>query len=214
MFVSAVSSQAVCNATFGRTLEENIAKIKSYRLSTADKYFKDLDSPTPHHNKTLKQPGSTTDELPVIATAASSYHYFESVEMLTSLATVIRPTYPTIPVYYYDLGLEPDQKKEVNFELSSRYGLKFALVLEPRRLAPSFPSQNREIYYTCLYLKRNFTFLILTPGSRIHSKEFPINGNLLFKELFTLLKVTESEAIHKHCFRRFFLGTRRNNCST
>ena len=123
VFLSAVSSQAVCNATFGRTLEENIAKIKSYRLSRADKYFKDLDSPTPRHNKTLKQSGSATDELPVIVTAASSNHYLESVEMLTSLATVIRPTYPTIPVYYYDLGLEPAQKIEVNIELSSRHDL-------------------------------------------------------------------------------------------
>ena len=168
VLISAVSSQSVCNATFGRTLQDNIAKVKSYRLSPADKYFKDLDSQTPLPNRTLE----ATVELPIIVTAASSNHYLESVEMLNSLAAVVRSAYPTIPVYYYDLGLELDQKIEVNLGLSSRHGLCFAYVLEPRRLAPSWPSQKQRILLTYSHLRNKFYFSYINAwmANCVHSK--------------------------------------------
>ena len=106
--------QPVCNAKFGRTLRENIAKIKSYNLSEANKYFKLLNSVVPFHNDIANRPGLSTGDLPVIVTAASGNHYLESLEMLYSLKAVVMPAYPTIPVYYFDLGLEPHQKKEVH----------------------------------------------------------------------------------------------------
>ena len=118
VLVSAVP-QAVCNATFGRTLGENIAKIESYELSPADKYFKYLPSPGLLYSSVINQTELSTVELPIIVTAASSNHYLESLEMLYSLAEVVRPAYPVIPVYYYDLGLEPHQKTEVRGSLAA-----------------------------------------------------------------------------------------------
>ena len=118
MLISAVP-QAVCNASFGRTLGENIAKIESYELSPADKYFKYLDSPGQLYSSIVNHTELSAVELPIIVTAASSNHYLESLDMLYRLAEVVRPAYPVIPVYYYDLGLEPQQKTEVYLEQGS-----------------------------------------------------------------------------------------------
>ena len=102
-----------CNATFGRTLQENFAKIESYPLAEANKYFTYLESAISVHSDIVSRPALSTGELPAIVTAASSNHYLESLEMLYSLSAVVRPAYPTIPIYYFDIGLEPHQKLEV-----------------------------------------------------------------------------------------------------
>ena len=106
----------VCNATFGRTLQENFAKIESYPLAEANKYFTYLESAISVHSDIVSGPALSLAELPVIVTAASSNHYLESLEMLYSLSVVVRPAYPSIPVFYFDIGLEPRQKTEVNLD--------------------------------------------------------------------------------------------------
>lgn len=102
-----------CDAKFGKTLEENIEKVKSYNLSQADTYLRDLEPQTSKYEVSFKGPGSTGTEIPIIATGASSNHYLESLMMLKNLDKVVRPVYRSIKLYYYDLGLEPQQKEEV-----------------------------------------------------------------------------------------------------
>ena len=98
---------------FGKTLEENIEKIKSYNLSEADPYFHDLDAEDVMPEVVLKGPGTSNIEVPTIATGASSNHFLESLEMLKSLNKVVRPAYKTIQVFYYDLGLGPEEQDQV-----------------------------------------------------------------------------------------------------
>lgn len=106
-------SEATCTATFGKTLEENIEKIKSYNLSEADKYFYDIDLPSPKTEIIFKGAKSSDIEIPTVLTGASGNHYLESLEMLESLNTVVRSEYRNLQVFYYDLGLEPKQLEEV-----------------------------------------------------------------------------------------------------
>lgn len=97
-----------CNETFGKTQEEDIEKIKSYPLDVADKYLMDL-VPTSKPGKFYK--GET--ELPVIVTGASMNHMHEVEALFERLNTLVRPDYPSIKVYFYDLGLTSWQRAEV-----------------------------------------------------------------------------------------------------
>ena len=45
----------------------------------------------------------------VFGTAASSNHFEESLDAIASVQTY----FPTVPLYYYDLGLEPHQINQV-----------------------------------------------------------------------------------------------------
>ena len=103
----------VCDATFGKTLEENIDKVKSYNLSEADPYFHDLDPLDTTPKVILKGPETSDIEVPTVVTGASHNHFLESLEMLKGLNKVVRSAYKTIEVFYYDLGLESEEKDQV-----------------------------------------------------------------------------------------------------
>lgn len=105
--------QPACNATFGKTIEENIEKIKSYKLSEADRYFQNIDSQNAVPKTIFKGPGTSNIEVPTIVTGSSSNHFLESLEMLRSLDEVVRPEYRAIEVFYYDLGLERAEHQAV-----------------------------------------------------------------------------------------------------
>lgn len=105
-------SSGQCTAKFGKTLEENIEKIKSVDMSAADTYFRDLE-PTETPEIIYKEPGTTNIEVPTIATGASSNHFQESLGMLKTLKRIIWPAYKTVEVYYFDLGLEPDEVDQI-----------------------------------------------------------------------------------------------------
>ena len=105
-------SSGQCTAKFGKTLEENIEKIKSVDMSAADTYFRDLE-PKETPEIIYKEPGTTNIEVPTIATGASSNHLQESLGMLKTLKRIIWPAYKTVEVYYFDLGLEPDEVDQV-----------------------------------------------------------------------------------------------------
>lgn len=107
-----IESSGQCTARFGKTLEENIEKIKSVDMSAADTYFHDLE-PKETPEIIYKEPGTSNTEIPTIATGASSNHFQESLGMLRSLNGIIRRAYKAIEVYYFDLGLEPDEVDQI-----------------------------------------------------------------------------------------------------
>ena len=52
-------------------------------------------------------------EIPVMATAASSNHYDEAGMLIENLNTVVRPAYPSMQLYFFDIGLKDWQREQV-----------------------------------------------------------------------------------------------------
>lgn len=100
-----------CEAKFCPTLEGNQRKIASYNLSAADPYMPLLE-PKPNLESVYKGPGTSNIEIPVFVGGASSNHFGEGVRLIKHLNTLIRPAYPTMKLFIFDLGLTPSEKKQ------------------------------------------------------------------------------------------------------
>ena len=72
-------------------------------------------------NKTLevikKGPGTSNIEIPVLVGGASSNHFQEALGLFKNLNEVVRPVYPTTKLYYFDLGLRPNEISQVHVHL-------------------------------------------------------------------------------------------------
>ena len=113
-----ISQHPTCNARFCPTTEWNIRKIQSYNFSKAETYLQQLE-PKGTLEAIYKGPGTSNIEIPVLVGAASSNHYHEVLGLFKNLNEVVRPAYPSIKIFYYDLGLRPEQTSEVTSMLCS-----------------------------------------------------------------------------------------------
>ena len=84
-------------------------KIKSIDFSMAAPYLnklKPIGNPEIYFHK-------NGVEIPVMATAASSNHYDEAGMLIENLNTVVRPAYPSMQLYFFDIGLKDWQREQV-----------------------------------------------------------------------------------------------------
>ena len=76
------------------------------------------------HNLTskvvLKGTGTSNIEIPVLVSAVSSNHFEEALELCENLNDVVRPAYPTAPLFIFDLGLKPEEILQVYIHLSCK----------------------------------------------------------------------------------------------
>ena len=82
-------------------------------------------------------------ELPVIVTGASMNHMHEVEALFERLNTLVRPDYPSIKVYFYDLGLTSWQRAEVSsvsFEHFISNNLKMIFSVGTRRISLVYKS--------------------------------------------------------------------------
>ena len=108
-FFSAIRRDDVCDAGFGATIEDDMKKIKSIDFSMAAPYLKKL-KPIGNPEIFFHKNGV---EIPVMATAASSNHYDEAGMLIENLNTVVRPAYPSMQLYFFDIGLKDWQREQV-----------------------------------------------------------------------------------------------------
>ena len=71
--------------------------------------------PKPSLESIFKGPGTSNIEIPVFVGGASSNHMGEAVRLINHLNRDIRPAYPTLKLFFYDLGLTASQFQEVCF---------------------------------------------------------------------------------------------------
>ena len=111
---SELSSDVNCTAKFGKTWAEDLQKIKSYPLSSVNYYLRQLD-PVPSPRVLYSHEGPEGDlEAPVLVSGASSNHFEEVDLFINHLNSVIRPSYPNVPFYFFDLGMENWQSQKVS----------------------------------------------------------------------------------------------------
>ena len=103
-----ISENDQCEASFCPTLEGNKRKIASYNFSQAEPYMSQLD-PHPKLESIYKGPGTSGIEIPVFVGGASSNHMSEALRQIAHLNKDIRPAYPTLKVFFYDIGLSITQ---------------------------------------------------------------------------------------------------------
>ena len=111
---SELSSDVNCTAKFGKTRSEDLQKIQSYPLSSVDHYLRRLDpvpSPRVYHSREGPEAGV---EVPVLVTGASSNHFEEVGLLIKHINSVVRPVYPNVPFYFFDLGMEHWQTQKVS----------------------------------------------------------------------------------------------------
>ena len=122
-FFSAIRRDDVCDAGFGATIEDDMKKIKSIDFSMAAPYLNKL-KPIGNPEIFFHKNGV---EIPVMATAASSNHYDEAGMLIENLNTVVRPAYPSMQLYFFDIGLKDWQREQVRsytlFALFCLFGL-------------------------------------------------------------------------------------------
>ena len=69
--------------------------------------------PSPTLESIYKGPGTSSIEIPVFVGGASSNHMGEALRLIKHLNKDIRPAYPTLKLFFYDLGLTVSQFQEV-----------------------------------------------------------------------------------------------------
>lgn len=109
-----LSSNVNCTAKFGKTWAEDIQKIQSYPLSSVNHYLRQLDpvpSPRIFHSREGQETGV---EIPVLVSGASSNHYEEGNLFIYHLNSVVRPSYPSVPFYFFDLGMKHWQTQKIS----------------------------------------------------------------------------------------------------
>ena len=110
---SAITQDTPCEATFCPTTEGNKRKIDSYDIGKAEPYMKDLQ-PNRTTKVIMKGSGTSSIEIPVFVSGLSSNHFYEGLELLEYLNNFVRPKYPTIEIYMFDLGLTANESRQVN----------------------------------------------------------------------------------------------------
>ena len=61
----------------------------------------------------VKGSGTSNIEIPVLVGGASSNHFHEALELFKNLNNFVRPVYPTTALHFFDLGLKPDELRQV-----------------------------------------------------------------------------------------------------
>ena len=69
--------------------------------------------PHPNLESVYKGTGTSNIEIPVFVGGASSNHMGEALRLIKHLNKDIRPAYPTLKLFFYDLGLTATEYKEV-----------------------------------------------------------------------------------------------------
>lgn len=101
-----------CEAKFCKTTTGNQRKIASYNFSRADPYLPQLE-PSSNLEAIFKVPGTSGIEIPVLVGGCSSNHFHENLGLVRNLNTVLRPAYPTTKLFFFDLGLQPNQVSQL-----------------------------------------------------------------------------------------------------
>ena len=70
-------------------------------------------APSPTLESIYKGPGTSNIEIPVFVGGASSNHMGEALRLIKHLNKDIRPEYPTLKLFFYDLGLTASEFQEV-----------------------------------------------------------------------------------------------------
>lgn len=96
-----------CENWFEDTMEENLNVIKNYPRGNADVYLSNISAGHAQNNQQLMT------SFPVIVTAANSGFYKISQGLLKSIHKLLLPTYKSIKIVYYDLGLTASEKSQV-----------------------------------------------------------------------------------------------------
>ena len=69
--------------------------------------------PHPNLESINKGPGTSNIEIPVFVGGASSNHMGEALRLIAHLNKDIRPAYPALKVFFYDIGLSISQFQTV-----------------------------------------------------------------------------------------------------
>ena len=80
--------------------------IRNYPRGIADRYLWKIGG-------NRKRPNVTLSSFPVIVTAANAGFYGVTQGLLKSIHDILMPKYKNIKIIYYDLGLKPEQYKQV-----------------------------------------------------------------------------------------------------
>ena len=81
-----------------------------------------FDARTPLQVLTKGQETSSI-EIPVFVSGASSSHFTEALQMLDNLNKVVRPVYPTSKLYFFDLGLRTSEASQVCYTIQLPGGI-------------------------------------------------------------------------------------------
>ncbi|KAK3599734.1 hypothetical protein CHS0354_037206 [Potamilus streckersoni] len=95
----------ICNSNFGVTQEEDLHKIESYSLQSAQPLLKNHDffpDSSNHSNKKF--------DFPTLVTAASANHFSELLELVENVNTILRVQYLKMDLIIFDLGFTERQK--------------------------------------------------------------------------------------------------------
>ena len=99
------TSKTSCSEKFYPDFESNIRKVLNYKIVKNSPCFdKTSDNHTKHDARV---------DFPVIVTAASSNHYYESQALFKSIHSNLLPHYTQIKVILYDIGLTENENAEM-----------------------------------------------------------------------------------------------------
>ncbi|XP_060568726.1 uncharacterized protein LOC132727312 [Ruditapes philippinarum] len=98
--------KGMCDQWFEDSFEKNLEHIARYPRGLADKYMYTIA-------ENRSAPKTVFKTFPVVVTAADSGFYGISQGLIKSVYEKLLPKYKNIKIVYYDMGLNPNQRKQL-----------------------------------------------------------------------------------------------------